>query len=167
MANYNQQKATLITASPERVREVLWKEFTDAWKWATAVTHSEGVSFNEHGDCTERACSTSLGDIKESVDIMDHEHRILSFTVYTWLPGFVKKAKNTWKVYENGTDQVLAFMDLELETWGFMWAIMWPMFNMNITKTLKEATEELKYYIEKGTPHPRKVAQLEKMWKSL
>jgi len=160
MAVYQQQKAILIKASPEKVWEVMGKNVADAWKRATSVTHSEWLSFDKAWNCTERACDTSFGKIKEHIDTLDHDHRILSYSIYTWLPWFVKKAKNTWKIYENWTDETLVFMDLEMETWWLMWAIMWPMFNMNIKKTLNEATEELKWYIEKWKAHPRKQKQL-------
>gem|GEM_PF-5925882 len=41
MAVYQQQKAILIKASPEKVWEVMGKNVADAWKRATSVTHSE------------------------------------------------------------------------------------------------------------------------------
>ncbi len=59
------EKEIAINKSIETVWKVLGLEFADAYKWASAVNHSEGKGNGINGaSCSERGCTTSMGKLR-------------------------------------------------------------------------------------------------------
>ena len=58
------------------------------------------------------------------------------------------QSKMTWKFHSN------------IKALGF---ILWPLLRLGFGKFIKEIMEELQFYVENGTPHPRKIKAVESM----
>lgn len=81
--------------------EIAWKilghEFADAYKWASALRHSEGKGSGFNGAiCSERRCDIpSMGKLKEKLIEFSNERYLLSYDAYEGMPAMVKHAHNT------------------------------------------------------------------------
>ena len=151
----------LIHAPIEKVWEVLAEDFAGIGKWSSGVAHSQG--FGEPiGDSPFRirACEiTAVGfdDTKEEILEFDKEAYLLRYSLFEGLPGFVKKAENTWKLEERA-DGTHVKGTTEMYASGILGATLKGMMKGATRKALQSMGEELKYYLEKGQVHPNKLA---------
>ena len=60
------EKEIIIEKNISQAWQVLGPQFADAYKWASAVHHSEGTGAGLNGSsCSERGCSTTMGALRE------------------------------------------------------------------------------------------------------
>ena len=150
----------IIDAGIDKAWQVLGPQFADAYKWASSIKHSEARDHdNFNGStCTERGCNVKgIGNIKEKLLIYSEAERKISYQVYEGMPRMVKYASNTWTLTELGNGKTKVEIQLEMTTGGLMGAMMKGMMKKKMAKLSKEVIDEFKYYVETGTPHPRKV----------
>lgn len=151
-----------IDNSIENVWNILGHDFTHPYKWASAVTHSEG-----HGkqfaslECDERACQTSMGNIREKITHYSDEQYTLSYDIVEGLPLFVSKGKNKWSLIKKTESKTILYIQMEmiLKPWAFF---MSPMTKIMFNKLASQLSEDFAYYAENGKPHPRKLKIMEK-----
>ncbi|MGD1843248.1 MAG: SRPBCC family protein [Thermonemataceae bacterium] len=158
-------KETIIDQPIHRVWEVLGHQFGEAYRWASSLIYSEsyGTPVLEGATCSNRACDTTQGKIKEVLRKIDHDHHILTYEVMEGFPFFVDTAINTWSLTPKG-NQTIVTMNTVVKMKGLMGSVMTPLMKMQMNKLLSEALEDFQYYLEhEGQPHPRKQKQLEKM----
>ena len=158
--------AIFIEASVEKVWAVLAEDFAGIGKWSSGVSHSQGFG-NPIGDSpySIRACEiTAAGfdDTKEEILQIDSDSYLLRYSLFDGLPGFVKDAENVWKL-ESRDGGTYVSARTEMKATGIMGFAMKGMMKGATRKALESMTEEIKYYIEKGEPHPNKVASEEKI----
>ena len=157
------EKEITINKNIDNAWKVLGIEFADAHKWASAINHSEGSGGEFQGaSCSERGCSTTMGGLKEKLTKFSNEDYSLSYQVYDGMPSMVKYAENNWKLTSLGTNKSKLQMRMDLKVGGIMGTIMQPMMKMQMTKMGSQLLEEFKFYVENGTPHPRKQKTLRK-----
>lgn len=157
------EKEIIVNKSIENAWMVLGTQFADAYKWASAVNHSEGKGSGINGaTCSERGCSTSMGKLKEKILQYSDENHLLSYQVAEGMPSMVKYATNTWQLTSGERDNSKLRMRMEFQLGGFMGTIMQPMMKMMMSKMGDELVEEFKYYVENNSPHPRKVKAMKK-----
>ena len=168
MANQKEKqinKDIEINAPIEKVWQVLGHEFASAYKWSSAITHSEALDTEtlNGSTCTERGCSIEgFGEIKEKLTAYSNEQHTLTYTVLEGLPGFVVKAENTWKCHTKSNGKTVFELRLKMQTKGFMGWLMGGMLKKKSEKTIDQSLEELKYYIENGQAHPRVLQAVKK-----
>lgn len=163
--NLKIQKVISINVPVAQAWKVLGPEFPDASIWATAVAHSEGKGTGINGaSCSERACETTMGALSEKITVYSPEKHLLSYQVYHGMPKMVKYAQNTWQLttLADGKTQLTMTMEMRI---GGIGKMMKPMMKMKLSKMGNELTEEFKYYVENGKPHPRKVKAVQKQKK--
>lgn len=156
-----------VDAPSAQVWKVIAHDFHNVDQWASSVNHAAvrqagpapgGAPLASAG----RACETSLGGFKETIVKYDERKQHLAYQAEgEKMPFFVKRMVNNWVVKPQGTKQSLVDMRLEVELMPVIGTMMKPMMKMQLGKVLREATEELKHFIETGKPHPRKVAAME------
>lgn len=152
------RKDIIINVSIEKAWEVLGHQFSNPSQWASAVRHSEGRGASFDGaSCSERGCSTTIGEIREKLTHYSDEDHSLAYEVAEGMPSFVKYATNSWKLTELDADKTCLEIHVVIQTSGLIGAIMQPFMNIQMSRFGKEALEDLKYYLEQGVPHPRKV----------
>lgn len=146
-----------VDAPAAKVWSVLTDEFGDADVWASAV-HKADFQLSASGDMvgSQRVCETTLGTLNETVVRYDAENMVFAYQAQG-LPPFVTKAVNNWTVTANGDDRAHVEMRLEMEMAADADPQMIEGMKHQIGMTLTEATEELKHYVEAGTPHARKL----------
>jgi Polyketide cyclase / dehydrase and lipid transport len=151
-------KEIIIDKNIESAWQVLGPQFAEAYKWASAVKHSEGSGPGLNGaTCSERGCSTTMGALKEKLLKYSNTEHMLSYEVAEGMPSMVKYATNTWQLTSINANQTRLNIQINIQVGGLMGTIMKPMMRMKMSKMGDELVEEFKYYVEKGQPHPRKV----------
>ncbi len=159
----NIKKEILVNKNIEEAWEVLGNQFGEAYKWASGLNHSNayGKAQLEGATCSNRACDTTQGKIKEVVKIFDSKRYILEYEVIEGFPFFIDTAINRWTLtpHENATR---VNIDFNLKTKGLMGFIMKPMMKMQMNKLIGFAIEDFKHFVETGKPSPRKMKEISK-----
>jgi len=159
------KQRVVIDAEIDQAWQVLGPEYAQAYKWGSSITHSEARN-NESlngSTCTERGCSVSgMGNVKEKILQYSEDEHILSYEVIEGMPKMVDHAINTWELSPAEGNKTLLEMQIDMGTRGFLGWMMGGMMKMKMTKLSKEISEEFKYYVETGKPHPRKVKSISK-----
>ncbi len=157
------QKSIIVNKPIEQVWEVLGNQFSAAHRWASGLYHSEGIGQPTiaGASCSNRACETSFGSIKEELVTFDPEHYILSYKVTEGFPSFVELGQNTWTLSSQGS-QTKVMMTLQIKTKGFMGSLMAPMMKYQMGGLSSNVIEDLKHFIETGLPSQRKAKEVAK-----
>lgn len=152
------EKEILINKSIRDAWKVLGVDFANASKWASAVSHSEGSGDKFKGStCSERGCSTTMGSIKEKLYEFSNEKYLLAYEVAEGMPSMVKYATNTWKLVEIGENKCKLQIKMDIKMGGFFGSLLQPIMKMQMSKIGNHLVEDFAYYVENGTPHPRKL----------
>lgn len=153
----NIAKEIIIQKGIEDTWKVLGHQFADAYKWASAVNHSEGKGPGINGaSCSERGCSTSIGKLKERILKYSDENHLLSYQAVEGMPSMIKHATNTWQLSSIGQNTTKLQIEMEFLIGGFLGTMMKPMMKIQLSKMGAEMTEEFKYYVENGQPIPER-----------
>ncbi len=151
------EKEIVINKGIENAWKVLGHEFPDAYKWASAIKHSEAKGSKENGAiCSERTCSTSMGNLVEKILTYSNNDYSLSYQIVQGMPSMVKYATNSWDLKSIGQNKTKLNMKMDIQIGGVMGKLMKPMMKMKMGKMGDELAEEFKYYVEYEKPHPRK-----------
>lgn len=139
------------------VWSILAHDFAHPYKWASAVNHSKGEGEAIASiQCDERACKTTMGNIREKITHLSEEQHILAYDITEGLPKFIDKSSNTWSLTElsNNKTQLNIKMEVKLHTWAIF---MSPLVKLMFKNLAKKLSEDFAYYVETGKPHPRKI----------
>ncbi|MEO1654460.1 MAG: SRPBCC family protein [Bacteroidota bacterium] len=160
------KREVIIQKSIEEVWEVLGNQYSEAYQWASGLYHSEGTGAPkiEGASCDRRSCDTSQGKIKEVIRIFDPQRYILSYEVIEGFPSFVYSGINTWRLSPQGNHSKVT-MHLVIKTSGLLGFFMAPMMKLQLQGVLKNVTEDLRHYVEKGRPSPRKAKEMKRLQK--
>lgn len=151
-----------INNSIENVWKILGHDFAHPYKWASAVNHSEGYGKQIASiECDERACQTSIGDIREKLTNYSDEQHTLSYDIIEGLPLFVSMGKNKWCLTKETEHKTILHIQMEmiLKPWAFF---MSPMTKLMFNKLATHLSEDFAYFAENGKPHPRKLKTMMK-----
>jgi hypothetical protein len=147
----------VIDAPAERVWAVLAHEFANISVWASGVSHSAPAATIADGPVgSGRVCQTFVGEVTETIIRFDEAGRSMSYRA-DGLPGFVAEAVNTCSVIAEGPNRSVVLIGADVRPQGFLGFVMLPLLKIQLGKLVREATEELRHYVETGQPHPRKL----------
>jgi hypothetical protein len=156
----------VINTSIDKAWKVLGPGFKDAYKWASAVNHSDALDSNSlnGSSCIERGCNVSgIGNIKEKLLQYDTAAHIIAYEINEGMPAMVKYAENTWQLIALADGTCKLVMVATIKTGGFIGKMMKGVMKSKMTKLTYNAAEEFKYYIENNEQaHPRKIKAAEK-----
>ncbi|MEM9068061.1 MAG: SRPBCC family protein [Myxococcota bacterium] len=149
-----------VSATPDPCWEVLGLQFGDIGSWATAIVRSRIDRHPQLG--AERVCQLrgmgGMGpmEIREELVDFDEAERRLEYKVQSGLPKFILSARNRWAVEDNGdgTSTIVSHAKIKL---AWYMVPMSPMMRIQSRRDLARVAEELKYRIEHGAAHPRKL----------
>ena len=158
------QKEIIVNKPIDDVWEVLGNQYTEAYKWARGLYHSEGFGDPqiEGATCNNRTCDTSFGTLQEEIKKFDTQNYVLEYEVIKGFPGFIKQGINNWrltKVSNTKTKVTMLFIGI---TKGVLGLIMGPLMGFQLNKNLGDALEDFKHYVETGKPSPGKVKDMQK-----
>lgn len=148
----------VINKLASAVWEIIGEQFGDIHVWASGLNHSQGSGKKlTETVCESRACDIKgMGLIQETLLEYDPTRFTLQYEVVKGFPFFVKSGVNRWTLSNvDGATRVNTFA--EIKTKGIVGSLMAPMMKMQMTGIMRKALEDLKYYAETGSPHPRKL----------
>jgi Polyketide cyclase / dehydrase and lipid transport len=155
---------TIIEASADRVWEVVGHQFARIGEWATAIPASRATSDcgNTSAPVAGRVCETGvsmLPEVTETILSYDEDTKTLSY-VGAGLPAFITAARNRWEVTAVGDHHARVRLDATVETRGILGRLLAVPFRVWARRSGARMLHDLKHYVEKGRPSPRKEKQL-------
>lgn len=158
----------VINVSANDVWKIVGPGFEDAWKWSTAVDHSEGSGEAQFdgATCNERYCEINakgFNKINESLVEYSDADQILAYQVNAGLPGFVTYVQNRWRIVEVGPGQCQLEMTITMRMKPFMGTLMGGMFRKNLDKTISGVMRDLKVYAETGEISEEKKKRMDRL----
>ncbi|WP_271765991.1 SRPBCC family protein [Aquimarina algiphila] len=159
------KKEIIINKPIEAVWEILGNQFGDAYKWASGLNHSKGFSSPviNGAPSNNRACELPSGKIKEVIKKFDIGNYILEYEVIQGFPFFVDTAINNWQLLTIDSEKTKVQMHLVVKTQGLIGSIMRPMMKMQLSKQIEYIPNDLKHFVETGTPSQNKAKEIEKL----
>ena len=159
----NFSKKIIINASAEKVWDVLGRDFANIGKWSTAVAHSSAnndLPRVNNSPIGGRTCNTTFGNVSEEFTAYDDNKKTLSFKGVIESKIFSKLiSTNEVKSIDENTSEVIITPHVDLT---FIGKLISPMVKMQLSKTLDQVLDDLKYYVENGKPSPAKLASQQK-----
>ncbi len=149
-----------IDAPSEKLWHILADNYQNVGEWATIIPESSARK-DEAGELIGRTCSSTYGDVQEVITSWDQENMSYSYEA-DGLPSMFKSGKNLWKVIPINSDRSLVKMSLKMEMSALPGFFMGWMIKSKMGKDLEGLMEDLKYYAENDSPHPKKLKSLKK-----
>ena len=148
-----------IDASIEDAWEVMGNQFASPHIWAANFLTSEpgGAPKLKGVDFRHRATTTANGDNWQELDTFDPSTHSLSYHISKGVPPIAKRGTGHWKLTELAEGKTQLQVDFVLETKGLLGLVMSAKVNKSVGQASGQLIEEFKYYLEHGTPHPRKL----------
>lgn len=153
----------IIEAPAERVWHVLGERFMHFGEWAAPIHASSPVDRVEPDVGVTRACSIApfgparAGVVKERLTRFDREAMSFEYEALEGMPSFVDHAVNRWSVSRVGEHRCELRIHATLTLRGPM-ALLGCVIRWQLMSGGAKVAEELKYFVENGRPHPRKLA---------
>lgn len=143
------KQEVLIHAPAEKVWEVLGERFGDVATWAVGIHRSHML------DAEVRHCDTLLGPVRERLLEFDQKTQCLEYEAVTAPPWF-RRATNRWCVDDLGPGQSRVRIHAKI-TLKPVYGHLMMLLSAPRMRRLSTVLADLKYYVETGDPHPRKV----------
>jgi len=159
------KKEIIVNKTVDEVWEVLGNQFSDAYKWARGLNHSEGHGAPKFdgASCSNRTCEVpGFGVIQEEIRSFDSQNYVLSYEVTEGFPSFISSAINTWQLIPHHQNTKVV-MHMHMKTKGIIGVFMGPLMKMNLNKLIKGVIADFKAYVETGKPSIHKLKELEKL----
>lgn len=152
----------MVNRPARAVWAVLGEQFGEAHLWGSALLHSRGHGKPLHQQvCESRTCDVKgMGRIHERLLDFDPERFALAYEVVEGFPFFVARGVNRWTLTPEGKQATKVYSLATITTRGVIGALMAPMLKMQMASLMRRSVEELKHYVEHGSPHPRKLKAL-------
>lgn len=152
-----------IESAASRVWQVVGDRFMHVGEWAGPVSHSCPVGSETPAIGIERECHTvgvgpvPPGKLRERLTAFDSESMSLAYEASAGMPGFVASATNRWSVVAVGAGRSRLLMHATFRLRGAM-RLLKPLVRWRMRREARLVLNDLKHYVEHGTPHPRKSA---------
>ena len=146
---------------------VVGVHFDRIGEWATAIpasTAATGEVGVTQAPMTGRTCQTGLRwlpQVSETIVAYDDAARTLTYEAQG-MPAFVVVARNRWVVTPEGAQRCRVSYDAVFETRGVLGRLARGPALVGVWLTGRHTLDDLKHYVERGAPSPRKQRQLRK-----
>jgi len=157
-----------ISASAKKVWNVLAHDFGNIGQWASAIPASRDVADLPAPTGAEvggRVCSTAVpgfSDVQEHFTYFDEASMHFAYQATEGRPWFLKRAENHWMVRSLEPHTSLVETRAEIDIILLPGLFLAPLFKLQMGRVGVRSLEELKYYVERGQPHPRKLKAQQK-----
>jgi carbon monoxide dehydrogenase subunit G len=157
----------VIDAPADAVWEVIAGRFDRVGEWATAIPASSlGVAdpglVNLDAPIAARVCETgirALPQVTETIVAFDANNRSLTYQATGGMPAFVAAARTTWTVTALSATRCRVDVAAEFATRGLLGRLARPVILARVLRDGRHLLHDLKYYVETGTPSPRKLSR--------
>lgn len=151
----------IINAPAATVWAAIGAGFGDIGRWAAPITASslDGAP----GAGAVRSCQIAqfgpvpAGVIQERLLAYDPQAMTFEYDALSGMPGFVARAGNRWSVQARDADSCVVRQHAMLALRGPARALA-PLMRPKLERDGRKVLEELKHWVERGAPHPRKIA---------
>ncbi len=161
------KKQFTVNASADRLWEIMGIQFADISQWASDIHTSRERNSGivpQGASCSGRVCETSMGSFKEQILKYDAQKKMLSYDARgDKMPFFVKHLENNWTFTPLAGGKCKVEMRMEMSLLPVFNLLMGPMMRMQMGGVINQVIEELTYFAENGTPHPRKLEVQQKL----
>jgi hypothetical protein len=156
------EEDVMIDKNIDEVWEVLGNQFTKANVWSSNFKSSKpgGEPKLASLDYLHRETMTKNGENFQELDEFDPVNYSLSYHVSRGVPGIAKSALGKWSLFKVENNETRLKVHFILETKGLIGFVLSPVVSKKVGRASAEIAEELKYYMENGKPHPRKLLAL-------
>ncbi len=146
-------------------KNAAWQEiavnFGQAHVWSSAIgsiTVTKAGAAGELGD--QRACFIPAfnGETKETIIQFDEDSGVFAYSVDQGLPPFVTYGAATWTMTELDRGRTLVTVEIKMDTAPGVPPQAIAFARAGMTQLVGSSIDEVKYYLERGTVHPRKIA---------
>lgn len=160
-----------INATSEDVWKIFAADFENAHKWMAGVPNSFGKELGkryEGANSAGRVCELdgNPNGLKAYETILSVDEDLKSMLVRITfknapfaIPIVANNADFNVTDTTNATSQVVFTVTSELKPWAYL---IFPIVKLGFGIFVRQIVEELKFYVENGTPHPRKLKALSK-----
>lgn len=148
-----------IDQNVEVVWEVMGKQYAQVHKWSSNFKDSKpgGNSRFSGLDYSERITLTDRGETVQELDSFNSTTHTLAYHITKGAPSIAKHASSVWSLDNIDQNKTKVGIEFNLVTKGLLGFLMASKIKKGIGKSASEIAEELKYYVETGQPHPRKM----------
>ena len=108
-------------------------------------------------DYLHRITQTERGETIQELDEFDRDNYTLSYHISKGAPEIAKTAIGIWSLVPFEPSKTKVIIEFKLETNGFKGLLLSSIIKLKLGKSAMEIAEELKFYVENGNPHPRKI----------
>ena len=157
--------AIVIDAPADRVWQVIAHQFDRIGDWATAIPASAAVAVAPSpvdAPVAGRVCHTGVRMVPtviETVVAYDEVARTLTYEATDGMPSFVNLARNRWQVTKITDTQSRVDFRAQLDVRGPLGALARWWLLARVAKHGRYLLADLKHYVERGEPSPRKRPQ--------
>jgi hypothetical protein len=154
----------IVTAPAGSAWEVVAHRFDQIGEWATVIPSSAATAEPSGVDApvAGRVCRTGLRqapEVTETIVAYDDTARTLTYEATAGMPGFLTMARNTWRVTALDSVRSEVTFTAQVEVRGLLGRLAWWVLLLQVHRTGRHLLADLKYYVEHGTPSPRKQRQ--------
>jgi hypothetical protein len=155
----------IIQAPADTVWQVVGAQFDRIGEWATAIPASTAAPAGPTtagAPVAGRVCHTGVRlvpHVTETIIGYDAAGRTLTYQA-SGMPAFVTTARNRWHITPIGDNASRVTYAGQFETRGIVGRLARWWILALINRTGRHVLDDLKHYIETGTPSPRKQRQL-------
>lgn len=158
----------IIDAPAERVWHALGERFMHVSEWAAPIDASCPVDRAEPGVGVTRSCTIApfgpvkAGVVKEQLTHFDRDAMTFAYEALEGMPRFVGRAVNRWSVTRVDDQRSLLRIHATLTLRGPM-VVFGCVLRWQLQAGGAKVAEELRYFVENGRPHPRKLAAAQRL----
>jgi hypothetical protein len=145
------------------VWEVLGNQFGEIDKWASVISHSEVSGEPKLPGLTYsiRSTETVAGPTQQELTAFEPDIFRIAYKAIVGLPPFAKSITAEWSLNSKDDNSTALSLDFEVKFKG-LGILVYPIAKIKLGKVGNELLDDLKFYVENGKPHPRKLDSISK-----
>ena len=149
----------IIEKSVKDAWEVMGNGFTQIHLWASFFKDSKsaGESKFDGIDFSARDVIVEGGENTHTLDVFDAENHVLAYTVTAGAPAFANKAEAVWALESFDENSCKASISVNMELKDMVPVGKASEVSTWLTQSADNMLEEMKYYLETGNLHERKI----------
>ncbi len=156
------ERQITISRSADEVWASVGQNFGQISDWAAGVTSSRMKNPDAELQGNTRICDVpGMGTLVEDIDTADHTTRRLGYAI-KGMPAMVARCYNTMEVRPHTPTSSKVLITWDITSKGVAGAMMKPMMKMQLGSATNKLLQEMKTYLETGTPHKRKLKAMKR-----
>jgi hypothetical protein len=154
-----------INAPATEVWHVIAHQFDAIGQWASSIPVSYAVPEAPAplgAEVGARVCATGVRgfkDVRERFTSYDEQAMRFAYEATAGLPWLVRHAENHWHVHPLSQSRCEVEAQAVVDLRAIPGLFLAPLLKLQMNRLGRQVLEELKYYVEHGQPHPRKVGR--------